>query len=86
MQRNWMLWPGPMSPERAYALLPWRECSRARFARQRQGERRDDDNVTSSLLAFEKFTCPSRFRGKWKRARIRDLSRRDAGLPSARVL
>jgi len=41
-----------------------RECSRARFARQRQRERRDDDNVTSSLLASEKFTCLRRFRGK----------------------
>ena len=49
-----MLWPGRMSPQRACALLPWRECSRARFARQRQAGRRDDDNVTSSSQGTEK--------------------------------
>jgi len=52
-----MLWPGRMSPRRAYALLPWRECSRARFARQRGREGRDDDNVTSISQGTENLTC-----------------------------
>jgi hypothetical protein len=49
-----MLWPGQMSPQRACALLPWRECSRAGFARQRGRERRDDDKVTSLSQGTEK--------------------------------
>src|SRR5437879_5873861 len=57
MKRNWMLWPGPLSPKRAYARLPWRECSRAGFARQRGGKRRDDDNVTYSSQRSENLTC-----------------------------
>ncbi len=52
-----MLWPGRMSPRRAYALLPWRECSRARFARQRGPKGCDDDNVTSSSQGTENLTC-----------------------------
>src|SRR6266404_7628269 len=60
MGRNWMLWPGRMSPRRAYALLPWRECSRARFARQRGAKGRDDDNVTCSSQRTENLTCPAK--------------------------
>lgn len=52
-----MLWPGRMSPKRAYALLPWRECSRARFARQRGAKGRDDDNVTSLSQWSENLAC-----------------------------
>jgi hypothetical protein len=59
-----MLWPGRMSPKRAYALLPWRECSRARFARQRGAKGHDDDNVTSLSQRSENLTCAGKISRK----------------------
>jgi hypothetical protein len=82
-----MLWPGRMSPKRAYALLPWRECSRAGFARQRGHGRRDDDNVTSCSQDTEKgYLRRAEFAENRSEYGTRDTRWRDAGLPSARVL
>src|SRR6266478_9370639 len=66
-----------MSPKWACALLPWRECSRAGFARQRGPEPCHNDNVTSPQQAAEKF-YPRRGHFAENRIRVRD-TRHSAG-------